>query len=126
AIAGDIVSVDLGGVLGAINGTSGNKVSITSNEVVYVGSEISKNVVEITAAAGGTDLNAQMIGGANSSDSLKLIGVGNTESITASGDLSGGTLALTLTEAIKLNSIDISGLKGITGDVAIDLSTAVQ
>ncbi|WP_369126502.1 beta strand repeat-containing protein, partial [Campylobacter fetus] len=68
-ITGDIVSVDLGGVLGAINGTSGNKVSITSNEVVYVGSEISKNVVEITAAAGGTDLNAQMIGGANSSDS---------------------------------------------------------
>ncbi|WP_430732731.1 beta strand repeat-containing protein, partial [Campylobacter fetus] len=63
AIAGDIVSVDLGGVLGEIN--TGNKVSITSNEVVYVGSEISKNVVEITAAAGGTDLNAQMIGGAN-------------------------------------------------------------
>uniref|UniRef100_UPI0013D0C899 beta strand repeat-containing protein n=1 Tax=Campylobacter fetus TaxID=196 RepID=UPI0013D0C899 len=122
AIAGDIVSVDLGGVLGAINGTSGNKVSITSNEVVYVGSEISKNVVEITAAAGGTDLNAQMIGGANSSDSLTLIGKGDTQSITASGDLSGGTLALTLTDAIKLNSIDISGLKGITGNVAINLA----
>ncbi|MPB73089.1 cell surface protein, partial [Campylobacter fetus] len=122
AIAGDIVSVDLGGVLGAINGTSGNKVSITSNEVVYVGSEISKNVVEITAVAGGTDLDAQMIGGANSSDSLTLIGKGDTQSITASGDLSGGTLALTLTEAVKLNSIDISGLKGITGNVAINLA----
>ncbi|WP_414589736.1 beta strand repeat-containing protein, partial [Campylobacter fetus] len=96
-IAGDIVSIDLGGVLGAINDTSGNKVSITSNEVVYVGSEISKNVVEITAAAGGTDLNAQMIGGANATDSLTLIGKGDTQSITASGDLSGGTLALTLT-----------------------------
>ncbi|OCR89400.1 hypothetical protein CFT12S02225_09200, partial [Campylobacter fetus subsp. testudinum] len=90
AIAGDIVSIDLGGVLGAINGTSGNKVSITSNEVVYVGSEISKNVVEITAAAGGTDLNAQMIGGANAADSLTLIGKADTQSITASGDLSGG------------------------------------
>ncbi|OCS05879.1 hypothetical protein CFTD6683_08875, partial [Campylobacter fetus subsp. testudinum] len=86
-------------------------VSITSNEVVYVGSEISKNVVEITAAAGGTDLNAQMIGGANATDSLTLKGAVNTESITASGDLSGGTLALTLTDAVKLNSIDISGLK---------------
>ncbi|WP_412728131.1 beta strand repeat-containing protein, partial [Campylobacter fetus] len=125
-ITGDIVSVDLGGVLGAINGTSGNKVSITSNEVVYVGSEISKNVVEITAVAGGTDLNAQMIGGANAADSLTLIGKADTQSITASGDLSGGTLALTLTEAIKLNSIDISGLKGIKGDVAINLSAAVQ
>ncbi|OCR84527.1 hypothetical protein, partial [Campylobacter fetus] len=49
-ITGDIVSIDLGGVLGEIN-TGTNKVSITSNEVVYVGSEISKNVVEITAAA---------------------------------------------------------------------------
>ncbi|OCR95016.1 hypothetical protein CFT12S02847_09160, partial [Campylobacter fetus subsp. testudinum] len=104
-----------GGVLGAIN--SGGKVSITSNEVVYIGSEISKNIVEITAAAGGTDLNAQMIGGANSSDSLKLIGVGNTQSITASGDLSGGALTFDLTASTQLNSIDISGLKGITGDV---------
>ncbi|OCR91198.1 hypothetical protein CFT12S02263_09310, partial [Campylobacter fetus subsp. testudinum] len=109
-------------VLGAINGTSGNKVSITSNEVVYVGSEISKNVVEITAAAGGTDLNAQMIGGANSSDSLKLIGVGNTQSITASGDLSGGALTFDLTASTQLNSIDISGLKGITSGVTIDLA----
>ncbi|OCR90697.1 hypothetical protein CFT12S02225_04200, partial [Campylobacter fetus subsp. testudinum] len=32
------------------------------------------------------------------------------------------TLALTLTDAVKLNSIDISGLKGITGDVAINLA----
>ncbi|WP_163258671.1 beta strand repeat-containing protein, partial [Campylobacter fetus] len=125
-ITGDIVSVDLGGVLGAINGTSGNKVSITSNEVVYVGSEISKNVVEITAAAGGTDLNAQMIGGANAADSLKLIGVGNTESITASGDLSGGALTFDLTASTQLNSIDISGLKGVTGDVGIELGKAVQ
>ncbi|OCR92826.1 hypothetical protein CFT12S02842_08900, partial [Campylobacter fetus subsp. testudinum] len=99
AITGDIVSIDLGGVLGEINSGSSNKVSITSNEVVYVGSEISKNVVEITAAAGGTDLNAQMIGGANAADSLTLKGAANTESITASGDLSGGTLALTLTDA---------------------------
>ncbi|AGZ81352.1 beta strand repeat-containing protein [Campylobacter fetus] len=121
-ITGDIVSIDLGGVLGEINSGSSNKVSITSNEVVYVGSEISKNVVEITAAAGGTDLNAQMIGGANATDSLTLKGAVNTESITASGDLSGGTLALTLTDAVKLNSIDISGLKGITSGVAIDLS----
>ncbi|OCR89977.1 hypothetical protein CFT12S02225_09050, partial [Campylobacter fetus subsp. testudinum] len=120
-ITGDIVSIDLGGVLGTINNTA-TKVSITSNEVVYVGSEISKNVVEITAAAGGTDLNAQMIGGANSSDSLTLKGAANTQSITASGDLSGGTLALTLTDAVKLNSIDISGLKGITSPVAIDLA----
>ncbi|OCS05286.1 hypothetical protein CFTD6659_08850, partial [Campylobacter fetus subsp. testudinum] len=90
-ITGDIVSIDLGGVLGEINSGSSNKVSITSNEVVYVGSEISKNVVEITAAAGGTDLNAQMIGGANATDSLTLKGAVNTESITASGDLSGGT-----------------------------------
>ncbi|OCR87021.1 hypothetical protein CFT12S00416_08910, partial [Campylobacter fetus subsp. testudinum] len=126
AITGDIVSVDLGGVLGEINSTATNKVSITSNEVVYVGSEISKNVVEITAAAGGTDLNAQMIGGANSSDSLKLIGVGNTQSITASGDLSGGALTFDLTASTQLNSIDISGLKGITGDVGIELGKAVQ
>ncbi|OCR91812.1 hypothetical protein CFT12S02263_09085, partial [Campylobacter fetus subsp. testudinum] len=113
-------------VLGTINSASGNKVEITSNEVTYVGSEISKNVVEITAAAGGTDLNAQMIGGANAADSLTLIGKADTQSITASGDLSGGTLALTLTEAIKLNSIDISGLKGVTGDVGIELGKAVQ
>ncbi|OCR86442.1 hypothetical protein CFT13S00388_09105, partial [Campylobacter fetus subsp. testudinum] len=122
-ITGDIVSVDLGGVLGEINsGAGGNKVSITSNEVVYVGSEISKNVVEITAVAGGTDLNAQMIGGANAADSLTLIGKADTQSITASGDLSGGALTLTLTDATKLNSIDISGLKGISSGVAIDLA----
>ncbi|WP_201787086.1 hypothetical protein, partial [Campylobacter fetus] len=62
-----------------------------------------------------------MIGGANSSDSLTLKGAANTQSITASGDLSGGTLALTLTDAVKLNSIDISGLKGISSPVAINL-----
>ncbi|WP_052235346.1 beta strand repeat-containing protein [Campylobacter fetus] len=122
-ITGDIVSIDLGGVLGEINSGSSNKVSITSNEVVYVGSEISKNVVEITAAAaGGTDLDAQMIGGANAADSLTLKGAVNTESITASGDLSGGTLTFDLTASTQLNSIDISGLKGITSPVAINLA----
>ncbi|WP_260602835.1 beta strand repeat-containing protein, partial [Campylobacter fetus] len=125
-ISGDIVSVDLGGVLGAINNASANKVSIASNEVVYVGSEISKNVVEITAVAGGTDLNAQVIGGADAADALTLIGKANTENIIASGDLSGGSLTLTLTDATKLSSIDISGVQGITGDVAIELGKAVQ
>ncbi|WP_233091003.1 hypothetical protein [Campylobacter fetus] len=125
-ISGDIVSVDLGGVLGAINSASDNKVSITSNEVVYVGSEISKNVVEITAVAGGTDLNAQVIGGADAADALTLKGAANTQNIIASGDLSGGTLTLTLTDATKLSSIDISGVQGITGDVAIELGKAVQ
>ncbi|TXF07668.1 beta strand repeat-containing protein, partial [Campylobacter fetus] len=124
ALAGDIVSVDLGGVLGTIN--TGNKVSITSNEVTYVGSEISKNVVEITAAAGGTDLNAQVIGGAAADDALTIKGIADTQTITASGDLSGGTLTLTLTEATKLSSLDISGVKGITGNVAIELGKAVQ
>uniref|UniRef100_UPI000E3554AA beta strand repeat-containing protein n=2 Tax=Campylobacter fetus TaxID=196 RepID=UPI000E3554AA len=124
ALKGDIVSVDLGGVLGTIN--TGNKVKITSNEVTYVGSEISKNVVEITAAAGGTDLNAQVIGGAAADDALTIIGKGDTQTITASGDLSGGTLTLTLTEATKLSSLDISGVKGITGNVAIELDKAVQ
>ncbi|MPB31001.1 cell surface protein, partial [Campylobacter fetus] len=126
ALAGDIVSVDLGGVLGTINSASGNKVEITSNEVTYVGSEISKNVVEITAAAGGTDLNAQVIGGAAADDALTIIGKGDTQTITASGDLSGGTLTLTLTDATKLSSLDISGVKGITGNVAIELGKAVQ
>ncbi|WP_407712316.1 beta strand repeat-containing protein, partial [Campylobacter fetus] len=110
ALKGDIVSVDLGGVLGTIN--TGNKVSITSNEVTYVGSEISKNVVEITAAAGGTDLNAQVIGGAAADDALTIKGIADTQTITASGDLSGGTLTLTLTDATKLSSLDISGVKG--------------
>ncbi|QDS03812.1 cell surface protein [Campylobacter fetus] len=119
ALAGDIVSVDLGGVLGTIN--TGNKVSITSNEVTYVGSEISKNVVEITAAAGGTDLNAQVIGGAAADDALTIIGKGDTQTITASGDLSGGTLTLTLTDATKLSSLDISGVKGLSAATAIDL-----
>ncbi|ELH8818488.1 cell surface protein, partial [Campylobacter fetus] len=105
ALKGDIVSVDLGGVLGTINSDANNKVSITSNEVTYVGSEISKNVVEITAAAGGTDLNAQVIGGAAADDALTIIGKGDTQTITASGDLSGGTLTLTLTEATKLSSL---------------------
>ncbi|WP_162165984.1 cell surface protein, partial [Campylobacter fetus] len=122
ALKGDIVSVDLGGVLGTINSASGNKVEITSNEVTYVGSEISKNVVEITAAAGGTDLNAQVIGGAAADDALTIIGKGDTQTITASGDLSGGTL----TDATKLSSLDISGVKGITGNVAIELGKAVQ
>ncbi|AHE93816.1 beta strand repeat-containing protein [Campylobacter fetus] len=126
ALKGDIVSVDLGGVLGTINSDANNKVSITSNEVTYVGSEISKNVVEITAAAGGTDLNAQVIGGAAADDALTIIGKGDTQTITASGDLSGGTLTLTLTEATKLSSLDISGVKGITGNVAIELGKAVQ
>uniref|UniRef100_UPI0013D05E94 beta strand repeat-containing protein n=1 Tax=Campylobacter fetus TaxID=196 RepID=UPI0013D05E94 len=126
ALKGDIVSVDLGGVLGTINSASGNKVEITSNEVTYVGSEISKNVVEITAAAGGTDLNAQVIGGAAADDALTIIGKGDTQTITASGDLSGGTLTLTLTDATKLSSLDISGVKGITGNVAIELGKAVQ
>ncbi|MPB58445.1 cell surface protein, partial [Campylobacter fetus] len=125
-LKGDIVSVDLGGVLGTINSASYNKVEITSNEVTYVGSEISKNVVEITAAAGGTDLNAQVIGGAAADDALTIIGKGDTQTITASGDLSGGTLTLTLTEATKLSSLDISGVKGITGNVAIELGKAVQ
>ncbi|HDX6240951.1 TPA: cell surface protein, partial [Campylobacter fetus subsp. venerealis] len=124
ALKGDIVSVDLGGVLGTIN--TGNKVSITSNEVTYVGSEISKNVVEITAAAGGTDLNAQVIGGAAADDALTIKGIADTQTITASGDLSGGTLTLTLTDATKLSSLDISGVKGITGNVAIELGKAVQ
>ncbi|QYA61119.1 surface array protein [Campylobacter fetus subsp. fetus] len=121
ALAGDIVSVDLGGVLGTINSASGNKVEITSNEVTYVGSEISKNVVEITAAAGGTDLNAQVIGGAAADDALTIIGKGDTQTITASGDLSGGTLTLTLTDATKLSSLDISGVKGLSAATAIDL-----
>ncbi|WP_233091009.1 hypothetical protein [Campylobacter fetus] len=120
-ISGDIVSVDLGGVLGAINSASDNKVSITSNEVVYVGSEISKNVVEITAVAGGTDLNAQVIGGADAADALTLKGAANTQNIIASGDLSGGTLTLTLTDATKLSSIDISGVQGLSAATAIDL-----
>ncbi|RUT48887.1 cell surface protein, partial [Campylobacter fetus] len=90
------------------------------------GSEISKNVVEITAVAGGTDLNAQVIGGADAADALTLIGKANTENIIASGDLSGGSLTLTLTDATKLSSIDISGVQGITGDVAIELGKAVQ
>ncbi|MDV2491080.1 cell surface protein, partial [Campylobacter sp. TJR-1] len=126
ALKGDIVSVDLGGVLGTINSASGNKVKITSNEVTYVGSEISKNVVEITAAAGGTDLNAQVIGGAAADDALTIKGIADTQTITASGDLSGGTLTLTLTDATKLSSLDISGVKGITGNVAIELGKAVQ
>ncbi|QMS67270.1 beta strand repeat-containing protein [Campylobacter fetus] len=121
ALKGDIVSVDLGGVLGTINSDANNKVSITSNEVTYVGSEISKNVVEITAAAGGTDLNAQVIGGAAADDALTIIGKGDTQTITASGDLSGGTLTLTLTEATKLSSLDISGVKGLSAATAIDL-----
>ncbi|EGK8073919.1 cell surface protein, partial [Campylobacter fetus] len=120
-LKGDIVSVDLGGVLGTINSASYNKVEITSNEVTYVGSEISKNVVEITAAAGGTDLNAQVIGGAAADDALTIIGKGDTQTITASGDLSGGTLTLTLTEATKLSSLDISGVKGLSAATAIDL-----
>ncbi|WP_303319616.1 beta strand repeat-containing protein [Campylobacter fetus] len=119
ALKGDIVSVDLGGVLGTIN--TGNKVSITSNEVTYVGSEISKNVVEITAAAGGTDLNAQVIGGAAADDALTIKGIADTQTITASGDLSGGTLTLTLTDATKLSSLDISGVKGLSAATAIDL-----
>ncbi|EGL1353992.1 cell surface protein, partial [Campylobacter fetus] len=110
ALKGDIVSVDLGGVLGTINSASGNKVAITSNEVTYVGSEISKNVVEINAAAGGTDLNAQVIGGAAADDALTIKGIADTQTITASGDLSGGTLTLTLTDATKLSSLDISGV----------------
>ncbi|KAA3685695.1 cell surface protein, partial [Campylobacter fetus subsp. venerealis] len=81
---------------------------------------------EITAAAGGTDLNAQVIGGAAADDALTIIGKGDTQTITASGDLSGGTLTLTLTEATKLSSLDISGVKGITGNVAIELGKAVQ
>ncbi|OCS02395.1 hypothetical protein, partial [Campylobacter fetus] len=81
-----------GGVLGKINNDA--KVEITSNEVVYVGSEISKNVVEITAVAGGTDLDAQMIGGAAADDSLKLIADASTQKITAKGDLSGGETTL--------------------------------
>ncbi|RUT48814.1 hypothetical protein BWK51_09325, partial [Campylobacter fetus] len=121
-ISGDIVSVDLGGVLGAINNASANKVSIASNEVVYVGSEISKNVVEITAVAGGTDLNAQVIGGADAADALTLIGKANTQNIIASGDLSGGSLTLTLTDATKLSSIDISGVQGLSAATAIDLA----
>ncbi|MGX7837870.1 cell surface protein, partial [Campylobacter fetus] len=121
ALKGDIVSVDLGGVLGTINSASGNKVAITSNEVTYVGSEISKNVVEINAAAGGTDLNAQVIGGAAADDALTIKGIADTQTITASGDLSGGTLTLTLTDATKLSSLDISGVKGLSAATAIDL-----
>uniref|UniRef100_UPI00138E356A beta strand repeat-containing protein n=1 Tax=Campylobacter fetus TaxID=196 RepID=UPI00138E356A len=122
AIAGDIVSVDLGGVLGTINSGSSNKVSITSNEVVYVGSEISKNVVEITAAAvGGTDLDAQMIGGAAADDSLTLIADASTQKITAKGDLSGGETTLTLTGASSLAVIDLSDLKNSTvADIDLD------
>uniref|UniRef100_UPI0013D4B89D beta strand repeat-containing protein n=2 Tax=Campylobacter fetus TaxID=196 RepID=UPI0013D4B89D len=120
-ITGDIVSVDLGGVLGTINNTA-TKVSITSNEVVYVGSEISKNVVEITAAAvGGTDLDAQMIGGAAADDSLKLIADASTQKITAKGDLSGGETTLTLTGASSLAVIDLSDLKNSTvADIDLD------
>ncbi|EAK0827623.1 cell surface protein, partial [Campylobacter fetus] len=60
------------------------------------------------------------------SDSLTLKGAANTQSITASGDLSGGALTFDLTASTQLNSIDISGLKGISSPVAINLSAAVQ
>ncbi|WP_187759123.1 beta strand repeat-containing protein, partial [Campylobacter fetus] len=124
AIAGDIVSIDLGGVLGTIN--SGNKVSITSNEVTYIGSEISKNEVEITAAAvGGTDLDAQMIGGAAADDSLTLIADASTQKITAKGDLSGGETTLDLTGASSLAVIDLSDLKNSTV-AKIDLDGALR
>ncbi|OCR86544.1 hypothetical protein CFT13S00388_08695, partial [Campylobacter fetus subsp. testudinum] len=114
-----------GGVLGEINSTGNNKVSITSNEVVYVGSEISKNVVEITAAAGGTDLYAQMIGGAAADDSLTLIADASTQKITAKGDLSGGETTLTLAGASSLAVIDLSNLKNSTV-AKIDLDGALR
>ncbi|OCR95420.1 hypothetical protein CFT12S02855_08845, partial [Campylobacter fetus subsp. testudinum] len=110
-----------GGVLGEINTGGSNKVSITSNEVTYIGSEISKNVVEITAVAGGTDLDAQMIGGAAADDSLKLIADASTQKITAKGDLSGGETTLDLTGASALAVIDLSDLKNSTvADIDLD------
>ncbi|MDV2491117.1 hypothetical protein RVY88_09125, partial [Campylobacter sp. TJR-1] len=37
-------------------------------------------------AAGGTDLNAQVIGGAAADDALTIKGIADTQTITASGD----------------------------------------
>ncbi|OCR84556.1 hypothetical protein CFT12S05168_09155, partial [Campylobacter fetus subsp. testudinum] len=71
--------------------------------------------------AGGTDLDAQMIGGAAADDSLKLIADASTQKITAKGDLSGGETTLTLTGASSLAVIDLSDLKNSTvADIDLD------